>query len=124
MTIEHAHVITPDHLARQAIIYVRQSSAKQVREYTESARVQLGLREKAITLGWQCPKIIDEDLGVSAGGFEERKGFNSLLLRVATKSVGIIFCVDASRLSRNCKDWAHLLEICGHFNTLIADLDH
>ncbi len=123
MTIEQTHVITPDHLAREAVIYARQSTATQVHEHTESARVQFGLREKAIALGWPCPRIIDDDLGVSAGGFDERKGFNSLLVSVATRTVGIIFCVDASRLSRNSKDWAHLLEICGHFHTLIADMD-
>jgi DNA invertase Pin-like site-specific DNA recombinase len=89
----------------------------------ESTRVQLNLREKAIALGWRDPGVIDDDLGLSAGGFAERPGFQELLARVTMRKVGIILCVDASRLSRNSKDWAQLFELCGYFNTLIADLE-
>jgi DNA invertase Pin-like site-specific DNA recombinase len=115
--------VSPSHLERDAIVYVRQSTAEQVRSYRESSRVQIGLRERAIALGWKSPVVIDDDLGVSAAGFADRPGFQSLLGRVAARQVGIIFCVDASRLSRNSKDFAHLFELCGFFDTLIADLD-
>ena len=115
------HRITSTHLSRSAIVYVRQSSVVQVSENVESTRVQLNLREKAIALGWRDPGVIDDDLGLSAGGFVERPGFQELLARVAMRKVGIILCVDASRLSRNSKDWAQLFELCGYFNTLIAD---
>ena len=123
MSTDPDHRITPDHLARSAIVYVRQSSVKQVSENVESTRIQLNLREKAIALGWREPSIIDNDLGVSAGGFADRPGFQELLARVAMRKVGIILCIDASRLSRNSKDWAQLFELCSYFNTLIADLD-
>ncbi len=115
--------ITPDHLSRGAIVYVRQSSTAQVNENVESTRVQLNLREKAITLGWRDPRVIDDDLGVSAGGFADRPGFRELLTRVTMRQVGLILCVDASRLSRNSKDWAQLFELCSYFETLIADYD-
>ena len=85
--------------------------------------IQLGLREKAIELGFRNPVIIDDDLGISAGGFEDRPGFGRLLSEVAMRQVGIIFAIDVSRLSRNSKDWANLLELCAHFDTLIADHD-
>jgi DNA invertase Pin-like site-specific DNA recombinase len=117
------HGITADHLARGAVVYVRQSSPEQVRDNMESTRIQLALREKAIALGWPDPVVIDNDLGISASGFADRPGFNSLLAMVTTKAVGIIICIDASRLSRNSKDWAQLLELCGFFGTLIADAD-
>jgi len=119
----HDSRVTPEHLSRAAIVYVRQSSRKQVEEHTESTRVQLGLREKAITLGWRSPSVVDEDLGISAGELSDRPGFQKLLARVAMKEVGLILCLEASRLSRNFKDWAHLFELCSYFNTLIADLD-
>ena len=115
--------VTSEHLSRSAVVYVRQSSVAQVNENVESTRAQLGLREKAIALGWSDPAVIDDDLGISAGGYADRPGFQELLAGVAMRKVGIILCVDASRLSRNTKDWAQLFELCGHFNTLIADLE-
>lgn len=115
--------ITPHHRCREAIVYVRQSTAGQVRTNQESTQVQLGLRDRAIALGWPSPLVIDDDLGVSAGGFAERPGFQRMLSCVALRQVGIILCADASRLSRNSRDWAHLFELAGFFHTLIADLD-
>jgi DNA invertase Pin-like site-specific DNA recombinase len=123
MIADHDHRITEEHLARMAIVYPRQSSRKQVLENTESTRIQLGLREKAVALGWRNPVVIDDDLGVSAGGFADRPGFQQMLTRVTMREVGIILCSDASRLSRNSKDWAHLFEFCGYFKVLIADLE-
>jgi DNA invertase Pin-like site-specific DNA recombinase len=117
------HRILPEHLGRDAVIYPRQSSHKQVLAHSESTRIQLGLREKAVTLGWPNPVVIEEDLGISASGFAERPGFQKMLTRVTMRQVGIILCLDASRLSRNSKDWAQLFELCAYFNTLIADLD-
>ncbi len=115
--------ICAGHLSRSALIYIRQSSPTQVRRNPESARVQLGLCEKAVALGWRSPHVIEDDLGVSAAGYVDRPGFQELLTRVAMREVGIILCLDASRLSRNSKDWAHLFELCSYFATLIADLE-
>jgi DNA invertase Pin-like site-specific DNA recombinase len=123
MTPDGNHRVTSDHLDREAVVYVRQSTIEQVRDHSESTRIQLGLREKAIALGWANPRIIDDDLGVSAGGYAHRPGFRNLLTRVAMREIGIILCVDASRLSRNSKDWAHLFELCNYFKTLIADTE-
>jgi DNA invertase Pin-like site-specific DNA recombinase len=115
--------ITGAHRQRLALVYARQSDPKQVQTNTESTRLQLGLREKAIALGWPHPLVIREDLGISAAGFADRPGFQRMLSEVALRRVGIILCFDASRLSRNSKDWAHLFELCGHFQTLVADLE-
>jgi DNA invertase Pin-like site-specific DNA recombinase len=117
------HRVTPKHRSRAALVYVRQSSEKQVRMNLESTRIQVGLREKAIALGWSQPVVIDDDLGVSASGYAHRPGFKELITRITMKQAGIILCFDASRLSRNSKDWAQLFELCSYFDTLIADLD-
>ena len=117
------HRILAQHLARRALVYIRQSSPGQVRANVESTRVQLALRDKAIALGWRSPTVVDDDLGISAGGFADRPGFRKMLAQVALREVGIILCIDASRLSRNSKDWANLFELCGYFDTLVADHD-
>lgn len=115
--------VCSQHLDRAAIVYARQSSMGQVRMHTESTRLQLGLRERANVLGWSRPQLVCDDLGISAGGFSERPGFQKLVTEVSLNRVGIILCWEASRLSRNSKDWAQLFELCGHVDTLVADFD-
>jgi DNA invertase Pin-like site-specific DNA recombinase len=103
--------------------YVRQSSPEQVRSHAESTRVQVGLRDKAVAFGWPKPVTIVDDLGVSAAGFAHRAGFQHLVAEVSLGHVGMILCFEASRLSRNSKDWAQLFELRGLLATLVADLD-
>ncbi len=117
------HRISKGHLERGAIVYVRQSDPQQVREHTESTQLQRGLREKAIAMGWPIPRVIEDDLGITASGFAERPGFQWMLTQVTMRKVGIIFCIEASRLSRNSPDWARLFELCGFFDTLVADTE-
>ena len=93
--------ITPDHLARKAIVYVRQSSAHQVRHNTGSQEWQYGLKARAGDLGWPDVTFIDQDLGLSGGGGARRPGFEIMLDAVCNREVGIILSVDATRLSRN-----------------------
>ena len=122
MNIGDQHRITKRHLERNALVYVRQSDSRQVREHTESTALQRNLRERAIEMGWAMPKLVEDDLGISASGFADRPGFQWMLRQVTVRKVGIIFCIEASRLSRNSPDWAHLFELCGYFDTLIADV--
>lgn len=122
MNAADQHRIAPRHLERSAIVYVRQSDPQQVREHTESTQLQRGLRERAISLGWLNPVLIEDDQGVTASGFADRAGFQWLLTQITLRKVGIILCIEASRLSRNSRDWAHLFELCGYFDTLVADL--
>lgn len=121
MNLGDQHRIAKRHLDRRAIVYVRQSDPQQVREHTESTQLQRGLRERAIEMGWASPKLVEDDLGISASGFAERPGFQWMLTQVTMRKVGIILCIEASRLSRNSTDWAHLFELCGYFDTLVAD---
>src|SRR5256886_388171 len=114
--------IKREHLARKAIVYLRQSSDKQVRQNLESQRLQYEVAERIRSLGWRHVEIIDSDLGSSAGmASARRKGFERVLSSVALGEVGIVGSRDASRLSRTDKDWCRLLEVCQIFGTLIAD---
>ena len=113
------------HLKRGAIVYVRQSSMKQVMENTESTARQYGLVEKAVELGWDknLVTVIDDDLGKSASSAASRSGFQKLVADVAMGQVGIVMGLEMSRLARNNADFQQLLQICGTNNTLIYDAD-
>lgn len=112
-----------EHLARTAIVYLRQSSPSQVKHNLESQRLQYALAQRAATMGFKKVEVIDCDLGVSAAIGARRVGFQQLISAVAMGEVGIVFSRELSRLSRTDKDWCHLLEICQLFNTLIGDED-
>jgi DNA invertase Pin-like site-specific DNA recombinase len=120
-----SELITPQHLTRKAIIYIRQSSLHQVLTNQESLRLQYALRERAVALGWRTEEIeiIDGDLGLSGAATQYREGFKELLTRVTLGEVGLILSVEVQRLSRNCSDWYPLLDICGYKHCLIADRD-
>lgn len=116
--------INEGHLNRKAIIYVRQSTDRQLQKNKESQRLQYGLQDKAKKWGWKDVEIIDSDLGSSAAvGACERRGFERITSLVAVGGAGIIFSREASRLSRTDKDWCRLLEVCNVFDTLISDGD-
>jgi DNA invertase Pin-like site-specific DNA recombinase len=114
--------ITPEHLARGAYIYVRQSTADQVLNNHESRRRQYGLADRARVLGWNAVEVIDDDLGRSGSGIA-RPGFEKLLAAICGGRVGVVVSIEASRLARNGRDWHTLLEFCGLVGTLIADED-
>jgi DNA invertase Pin-like site-specific DNA recombinase len=123
--MNRSELVTPDHLARTAIIYVRQSSPHQVLNNQESLRLQYALRQRAADLGWAQGRIevVDADLGLTAAATAHREGFKEVLARVTLGEVGIILSVDVTRLSRNCSDWYPLLDLCGFKGCLIADCD-
>src|SRR6201993_922798 len=114
--------ITPEHLARSAYVYVRQSTADQLLNNPESRRRQYALVTRARALGWQNVVVIDEDLGRSGGG-QARPGFERLLAAICAGSAGAVLAIEASRLARNGRDWHTLLEFCAFVDTLIIDED-
>ena len=117
--------IQPSHLRRQAVVYLRQSSPKQVLQHRESAVYQRALRERLLNLGWKKNQVtvIDEDQGLSAKHASGREGFQKLAADVGLGKVGILVGYEVSRLARNCADWHRLLELCALFDTLIGDTD-
>jgi len=96
--------ITPERLARQAVVYIRQSTADQVVNNLESKRRQYGLADRARQLGWVDVVVIDDDLGRSGGGVA-RPGFERLLAAICEGRVGALVAIEASRLARNGRDW-------------------
>jgi excisionase family DNA binding protein len=114
--------ITPEHLVREAVVYVRQSTAFQVVQNRESQRRQYGLADRARQLGWSDVEVIDDDLGRSGAG-ARRPGFEKLLAAICEGRVGAVLSLEASRLARNGRDWHTLLEFCGLVGTLIVDED-
>lgn len=115
--------VCSEHLRRQAVVYIRQSSAQQVRQNQESRRRQYALVERAQTLGWPVKSIksIDEDQGRSATTSTHRQGFKKLLAEVGAGQVGVVLALEASRLARSNADWHRLVEICVVTQTLLAD---
>ena len=120
-----ASKVTAAHLSRRALLYVRQSSLKQVIHNTESAIRQYDLRGKAIALGWAADQVtvIDIDQGQSGASAANRQGFQQLVAEVSLGRAGIVLGLECSRLARNNADWHQLLEICAMTGTLICDED-
>jgi DNA invertase Pin-like site-specific DNA recombinase len=116
--------VQASHLKRNAYVYVRQSTLRQVLENTESTKRQYGLRQRAVALGWAEERVIviDSDLGQS-GASSDREGFQRLVTEVGMGHAGIVLGLEVSRLARNSMDWHRLLEICALTNTLICDED-
>jgi len=115
--------IKAQHLERGAYVYVRQSTPYQVRNHLEGQQRQYALRERAKQLGFRDVVVIDEDLGRSGGGMQERPGFGRLLASVCQGLAGAVFALEASRLARNNRDWHHLVDLCALTETLLIDSD-
>ena len=124
MNLEMHNKIATTHLQRQAYLYVRQSTLRQVLENSESTKRQYALRERAVVLGWPIDRIvvIDSDLGQS-GADSDRLGFQKLVAAVGMGEVGVVLGLEVSRLARSSSDWHRLLEICALTDTLILDED-
>jgi DNA invertase Pin-like site-specific DNA recombinase len=115
--------ITPEHLSRGAVVYVRQSTPSQVVEHTESRRNQYSLADTARAMGFSTVEVIDDDLGRSGSGLVERPGFQRLVAAVCAGGIGAVFCIEASRLARNGRDWHHLIDLCALVGSLVIDPD-
>ena len=117
--------ITAEHLRKLAIIYVRQSSSHQVQQHIQSQKRQYNLVTFAEAKGWPRQRIvvIDEDLGKSATGTAQRDGFDRALNLICTDQVGALFFGEASRLSRNGREWQQIIEFSGIVGALIVDYD-
>jgi len=125
MTPQADTKVTAGHLRRDAYLYVRQSTMRQVVENTESTQRQYALRQRAVALGWPPDRVvvIDSDLGRSGAAGTDRQGFQQLVAEVGLGHAGIVLGLEVSRLARSSTDWHRLLEICAFSDTLILDED-
>src|SRR6266487_4136812 len=117
--------VTARHLELLAVVYVRQSTRQQVIDHGESTRLQYGLVERAVGLGWAASRVlvIDEDLGKSGSSAAGRVGFQRLVTEITMGHVGLVLGIEMSRLARSGKDWYQLLELCALSGALLADAD-
>ena len=113
--------ITQVHVERRVILYVRQSTLHQVMHNEESGRLQYGMKERLQGFGWSEVEIIDEDLGRSAAGTSERKGFEHMVAEVCLGKVGAVAAREVSRFARNNREWHQLIEMCAVVHTLLID---
>jgi DNA invertase Pin-like site-specific DNA recombinase len=115
--------IKPVHLSRQAILYIRQSSQFQVNHYQESKKLQYGMKARLKQMGWQDIEVIDDDLGISASGTEERGGFERMVAQVCMGKIGAVAARELSRFARNSREWQQLIEVCRVVDTILIDHD-
>ena len=113
--------IGAQHLARKAVLYVRQSSAHQVLHNRESPALQYAMRGRLAQLGWSEIEVVDEDLGRSAAGGVVRAGFERMVAEVCLGKVGAVAAWEVSRFARNSRDWQQLVEMCRVVDTLLID---
>jgi DNA invertase Pin-like site-specific DNA recombinase len=115
--------IQPKHLEKHAYVYIRQSTPYQVRNHREGQQRQYALAERARQLGFAQVVVLDEDLGRSGSGTQDRPGFGRLLAAVCQGQVGAVLALEASRLARNQRDWQHLVDLCALTGALLIDED-
>ena len=115
--------LTAHHLARRAIVYVRQSSHQQVVHNRESQRRQYAMEQRVRDLGWHETEVIDEDQGRSATSTHGRTGFQRMVAEVCLGRVGAVAAIEVSRFARDNRDWHQLIEMCGMVETLLIDND-
>jgi DNA invertase Pin-like site-specific DNA recombinase len=115
--------IRPQHLARKAILYIRQSSPYQVAHNLESQRLQYAMQDRLHQLGWREIDVVDEDLGRSAAGMVTRAGFERMVAEVCLGEVGAVAAREVSRFARNSREWQQLVEVCRVVDTVLIDLE-
>ncbi len=113
--------IRPQHLARKAILYVRQSSPYQVLHNLESQKLQYAMEERLHQLGWHEIEVVDDDLGRSAAGLVTRVGFERMVAEVCLGKVGAVAAREVSRFARNSREWQQLVEVCRVVDTVLID---
>jgi DNA invertase Pin-like site-specific DNA recombinase len=115
--------VKPQHVARKAMLYVRQSSAYQVHHNLESQRLQYAMQDRLHHLGWREIDVVDEDLGRSAAGTVARAGFERMVAEVCLGNVGGVAAREVSRFARNSREWQYLVEVCRVVDTVLIDLE-
>src|SRR5881396_647810 len=115
--------IRPQHTARKAILYIRQSSAYQVTHNVESQKLQYAMEDRLQHLGWREIEVVDEDLGRSASGTVTRTGFERMVAQVCMGKVGAVAAREVSHFARNSREWQQLVEVCRVVDTVLIDLE-
>ena len=115
--------VKAQHIARKAMLYVRQSSAYQVTHNLESQKLQYAMQDRLRQLGWREIEVVDEDLGRSAAGMVTRTGFERMVSEVCLGKVGAVAAREVSSFARNSREWQQLMEVCRIVYTVLVDQD-
>ena len=115
--------VKAQHIARKAMLYVRQSSAYQVTHNLESQKLQYAMQDRLRQLGWREIEVVDEDLGRSAAGMVTRTGFERMVSEVCLGKVGAVAAREVSSFARNSREWQQLMEVCRIVDTVLVDQD-
>jgi len=120
--VERPREVRASHLARRAVVYARQSSAKQLNVNVGSTTYQLAQAEIARRWGWTDDKIdgVDDDLGLSGQSAGHRHGYQRLRGDVRAGAVGAVFVTDLSRLGRDVAELLGFLGDCKKFDVLVV----
>ena len=102
----------PSHRQRVASVAIRQSTGHQVLHQQDSGRRQYARADRARALGFAQGVSIEDEVGRSGSGLQERPGFGQLLTAVCAGNLGAVLAFEASRLARNTRDGHHLLDLC------------
>ena len=115
--------IKPHHIERLAIVYVRKSSDKQVRNNQESRRRQRALEKRAKQIGWsdQQVLVLEEEKARSGSSAAQRTAYRRTTELVSQNQVGIILAVEVSRWARDSVAWQLLLRDCVYGDVLLGD---
>ena len=100
--------VGPQHRARKAVLYVRQSSTHQVQHNRESQLLQYAMRDRLVLLGWSEIEVVDDDLGCSAAGGTTRAGFE----RMVAEPVGFIKMDDRLEMDPDRRVQAAIITRC------------
>jgi DNA invertase Pin-like site-specific DNA recombinase len=121
ITLTHP-LITPEHLKRKAIVYLRQSSMEQVEKNTGSQAYQRNQVDLAQAYGWpdDLIEVIDDDLGKSGSSVDRRSGWQRMLDQIALNAVGCVFAVNISRLGRQLLPIEELRVMALYHGTLLC----
>ena len=113
--------VTPNHLRRLAVIYIRQSTPEQVRDNTGSAAFQRSLATVAQSYGWADSQIVmlEDDLGKSGSSTDGRTDWQRLHEMIDADQVGAVFAANMSRLSRRLSDFELFRLRAAYHNTLL-----
>lgn len=113
--------IQSQHLARKAVLYVRQSSAFQVLHNQESQKLQYAMQMRLRDFGFTNIEVIDEDLGRLASGTQARSGLERMVSEVCLGRVGAVAAREVSRFARNSREWQQPVEVCRVVDTVLID---
>ena len=116
-----AEKIGPQHRARKAVLYVRQSSAHQVQHNRESQGCSTLCASASLSSASRRSRSSTRTSAARPPAAPPRAGFERMVAEVCLGKVGAVAAREVSRFARNSRDWQQLVEMCRVVDTLLID---